>query len=168
MKAVSTMRTRESGMTLLVTMVMLVLLTLFVLSGIRVANIGLRITGNFQWQKEMEMLTDSAIEQLVTTSTTFDDTAVQNGTAVDKDICQDGTVVSAGLCTLTNPKIGTVAQPRCTLSGPASGYTKKLGEIAPEDNNWIIKANVIDSFSGAQVTVYKGVIVRMLAEHCPQ
>ncbi|MCK9284993.1 MAG: hypothetical protein M0P39_11995 [Rhodocyclaceae bacterium] len=161
-------RPRESGVTLIITLVMLVMLTLFVLAGIRLANVNLRITGNFQWQKQMEMLTDSAIEQLVSSSATFDDAAVQAGTAAAKDICSDGSVVTAGTCSITNPKIGSVTAPQCTKSQPATGYTKKLGELAPDDNNWVIKADATDSVSGAKVTLYRGVTVRMLAEHCPE
>ncbi|HEX5393868.1 MAG TPA: hypothetical protein VFW68_11320 [Rhodocyclaceae bacterium] len=160
--------TYQSGVTLIVTMVMLVLLTLFVLAGIRLANVNLRITGNFQWQKQTEMTTDSALEQLISTSATFDDSSVQDGSAVPRDICTDGTVVASGGCsTVTNPAIGQVAVPRCTSNRPASGYTKKIGELSPDDNDWVISAKVVDPVSGAQTTVYRGVTVRMLAQHCP-
>lgn len=159
---------QERGAVLLITLVMLVILTLFVLSGIRLSNVNLRIIGNYQWQKQMEMMTDSAIEQLVSSSSTFDNTAVQAGTATDQDMCNDGTVVAAGGCTLTNPKIGTVSVPRCTGTSPAVGYTLKLGELTPEDNMWVINAVATDPASGAKVTVYRGVTVRMLSQHCPQ
>lgn len=159
--------TRQSGVTLLVTLVMLVLLTLFVLAGIRLANINLRITGNFQWQKQTEMTTDSALEQLISSAGTFDDANVQAGTALPRDICTDGTVVANGGCTALNPRIGSVAVPRCTSNRPASGYTKKIGELSPDDNDWVISAQVIDPVSGAQTTVYRGVTVRMLSLHCP-
>lgn len=161
------LRSRESGVTLIVTMVMLVLLTLFVLAGIRLANVNLRITGNFQWQKQTEMMTDAALEQLISTSATFDDSNVQAGTAQPRDICTDGTVVTAGGCALTNPVIGHVSVPRCTSNRPASGYTKKIGELSPDDNDWVINASVTDPVSGAKTTVYRGVTVRMLAQHCP-
>lgn len=158
---------RQSGVTLVVTMVMLVLLTLFVLAGIRLANVNLRITGNFQWQKQTELMTDSAIEQLVSTTATFDDSNLQAGTAQPRDICTDGTVVAKDGCTLTNPVIGHVAVPRCTSNRPATGYTKKIGELSPDDNDWTLSAQVVDPVSGAKTTVYRGVTVRMLSQHCP-
>lgn len=168
MKPISS-RGRQAGITLLVTLVMLVLLTLFVLAGIRLSNINLRITGNFQWQKQMELIADSAIEQLVSTTATFEDAAVQAGTAVDKDICADGSVVAVGGCNIaTNPKVVTVTQPRCTASRTATGYSKKLGELVPDDNDWVIRAVASDSVSGAKVTIYRGITVRMLANHCPE
>lgn len=158
----------QRGMTLIISMVMLVILTLFVVSGIRIANINLRITSNYQWQKEMEALTDSAIEQLVSASTSFDNATIQAGTAVDQIICADGVVGAAGSCTLTNAQVGTVITPRCMSSKVATGYSKKIDAMSPDDNEWLIKATATDSLSGAKVTVYRGVTVRMLANNCPE
>lgn len=157
----------QRGVTLLVTMIMLVMLTLFVVSAIRIANVNLRITGNYQWHKEMEMQADSALEQVISNVASFTGSAVQAGTAAAQDICTDGTVVASGGCAVANPAIGTVSMPRCTASQPASGYTKKLGELTPDDNDWTIKAQLTDSVSGAKVTVYRGITVRMLAGNCP-
>lgn len=158
---------QQRGVTLLVTMVMLVVLTLFVVSAIRLANVNLRIAGNFQWQKEMEAQADSALEQMISNSSIFNSGPVQAGTAPDLDICADGTVLAAGSCTTTNPRVGSMRAPRCTSSQPAPGYTKKQDELTPDDNNWVAKATMTDSFSGAKVTIYRGVTVRMLAGNCP-
>ena len=158
----------QRGMTLIISMVMLVILTLFVVSGIRIANINLRITANYQWQKEMEALTDSAIEQVVSASTSFDNAAIQAGTAVDQVICANGVIGAAGSCTVANPQVGTVATPRCMSSAIAPGYSKKIDALSPDDNEWLIKSSATDSFSGAKVTVYRGMTVRMLANNCPE
>ena len=159
----------QRGVTLLVTLVMLVVLTLFVVSAIRLANVNLRITGNFQWQKQMEMQADSALEQIISNAANFTSGGVQAGNAGDQNICTDGTVMAAGVsCPATNPTIGTVSMPRCTANATAAGYTKKVGELAPDDNDWIMKATMTDPFSGAKVTIYRGVTVRMLAGSCPQ
>lgn len=157
---------RQGGMTLIISMVMLVILTLFVVSAIRIANINLRITANYQWQKEMEALTDSAIEQAVSTSSTFDNAAVQAGTAIDSEICSDGSVV-ASCSAVGKTKVGTVSTPRCLSTKVASGYSKKLDALAPDDNDWLIKATTTDNLSGAKVTLYRGITVRMLANSCP-
>lgn len=158
----------QRGMTLIISMVMLVILTLFVVSGIRIANINLRITANYQWQKEMEALTDSAIEQLVSASTSFDNAAIQAGTAVDQIICANGVVGAPGSCATGNAQIGTMITPRCMSSKVATGYSKKIDALSPDDNEWLIKATATDSVSGAKVTVYRGVTVRMLANNCPE
>ena len=164
----STAPAGQRGMTLIISMVMLVILTLFVVSGIRIANINLRITANYQWQKEMEALTDSAIEQLISASTSFDNALIQAGTAVEQIICANGVVGAAGSCSLANPQVGTVTTPRCMSSKVATGYSKKIDVMSPDDNEWLIKATATDSVSGAKVTVYRGVTVRMLANNCPE
>ncbi len=158
----------QHGATLLITMVMLIILTLLVVSAIRVSNVNLRITGNFQWQKVQELLTDSAIEQIISSINTFDNSTIQSGTATPFDICADGSVVAASACTLLNPKVGTVSSPVCSASMVATGYTKKLNELSPMDNTWLINAVATDSLTGAKVAVHRGVTVRMLAGTCPE
>jgi len=157
----------QHGVTLLVTLVMLVVLTLFAVSAMRLSNVNLKITGNFQWQKEMEMLTDSAIEQIVSSASNFEDSTVQAGTAIAYDICADGTVTASTGCSLLNAKIGTVSAPRCTASAPAKGYTIKVGELTPDDNDWVLKAEATDSVTGAKITISRGITVRMLSGSCP-
>lgn len=155
-------RSPQAGVTLIITLVMLVMLTLFALSAIRLANINLRIVGNYQWQKEMEVLVDSAIEQMASAATNFE------GAPADRDICRDGRLAATGACTLTNPKVGTVGAPRCQSSRIAPGYTKKAGEIPPDDNAWVITATAEDAWSGARVTITRGLTVRQLAGNCPE
>lgn len=158
---------RQRGVTLIISLIMLVVMTLFAVSAMRLSNVNLKITGNFQWQKQMEMLTDAALEQQASSSSNFENSAILAGTATDEDICADGMVVAAGGCSLLNAKIGTVSVPRCTGSQPAAGYTKKIGELAPEDTNWLTMAQATDSLSGAKVTIHRGITVRLLAGNCP-
>lgn len=161
----------QRGMTLVISMVMLVILTLFVVSAIRIANINLRITANYQWQKEMEALADSSIEQLVSSMATFDNAAIQGGTSSAQEVCASGVVAAVGVTctTLTgSAAIGTVSVPRCYRTSVAPGYTLKIGELAPDDNEWLIKAAVTDPVTSAKVTVYRGITVRMLANNCPE
>lgn len=166
---------RQRGATLVITMIMVILMTLLVVSAIRISNVNLRITGNFQWQKAMELTADAAMEQAISTYSTFTSTVVQTGssaansTAADMDICSNGAVVAQGACsTLTNPKIGTVSAPRCSASRPAPGYSKLLGALSPMDNDWVFKSTVTDPVTGATVTTYRGVTVRMPANTCPE
>lgn len=151
---------RQSGATLLVTLVMLVLLTLFVVSMVRLSNVGLNIAGNYQWQKEMEVLADSALEQIISLEGNFSDTAT------DMDICADGTVMASSTC--SGGTIGSVTQPRCLAARTASGYTKKLGEMAPEDTDWSVRATATDDVTGASVNIQRGISIRLLAGNCPE
>lgn len=155
--------TKQEGIVLVTSLVMLVMLTLFVISAIRLSNINLQIVGNYQWQRTMEMVADSALEQVISDPGHF-----ASGMA-GWDICEDGKVVSiSGCSTFTYPrKIGSVTVPQCERSITATGYTKKLGEFSPEDNSWILTASVNDSVSGAAVTIHRGVMLRQLSGNCP-
>ena len=149
----------QSGATLMIAMIMLVVLTLFVISAVKLSNVNLQIVGNYQWQKEMENATDSALEWVISNNANF-------GSGLGKDICQDGSVVASGGCSFANPAIGTVSIPQCTNNQTATGYTKKLGEMAPDDNDWLVNATATDPVTNAKVTIYRGVTVRQLAGNC--
>lgn len=157
-------RRPQEGVTLIITLVMLVMLTLFAVSAIRLANVNLRIVGNYQWQKEMESLTDSAIEQVASAAANF------GLTPADQDICKDGRVVATGSCSLLlNPKIGSLRAPRCLSSQVATGYTGNIDDpLTPMDNSWEITATATDSWSGAKVTITRGFSVRQLNGNCPE
>ena len=58
-------RRRQAGLTLVVALVMLVVLTLLVVSAIRFANINLRIAGNVQEQTESIAAAQVAVESTV-------------------------------------------------------------------------------------------------------
>lgn len=152
----------QRGMVLITSLVMMVLLTLFVLSAIRIANVNLQIIGNYQWQRSMEMVTDSAIEQVISQTANF------SSTATAWDICQDGSLVAPSACTLLNPRIGSVSAPVCARSVTATGYTKKLGEMPPDDNLWVLTGDATDANSGAHVRIQRGVNIRQLADNCPE
>lgn len=152
---------KEEGIVLVTSLVMLVMLTLFVISAIRLSNINLQIVGNYQWQRTMEIVADSALEQVISNAGNF---AIG---AAGRDVCQNGTVVVSGGCTITNPRIGGVTAPQCDRSVTATGYTKKLGELAPQDNSWILTASVVDSVSGAAVRIHRGIMLRQLVGNCP-
>jgi len=49
----------------------------------------------------------------------------------------------------------------------AKGYTKKIGELTPEDTDWELRASVSDTSSGARATIVQGVRLRLLSGNCP-
>ena len=76
-------RGRQRGTTLLVSLIMLVVLTLFAISAIRTGNVGFRIVGNQQTQKLMEAAAQQAMEQVVSNLGNFDvTTAIDPSTTV--------------------------------------------------------------------------------------
>lgn len=146
---------RQRGATLVVSLIMLVILTLFAVSGFNMSSINLRITGNYQNQRMMDQVVQQAVEQVISSTGTF--TAPATST-----ICVNG---SGGYCTGGfNVSIGAAT---CKYTTTATGYTKKVGELTPEDTDWEFRAEATDSLSGAKSAIVQGVRVRMLAGNCP-
>jgi Tfp pilus assembly protein PilX len=137
----------QRGATLIVSLIMLVVLTLFAVSAINLSNTNLKIVGNMQAQKMMEMAAQDAVEQMLSSPTFY------------------GLTAAARNFTVSGFNVA-VAVPQCTLSVPATGYSATSG-ISPEDNDWELVASVTDNFTGAAMALHQGVRVRMLAGNCP-
>jgi Tfp pilus assembly protein PilX len=139
---------RQRGATLLVSLIMLVVLTLFAITGFNLSSVNLKIAGNYQDQKEMEATVQQAIEQVISTPTAF------SLTPTSQTITISGRTV-------------TITAPKCNYTVTAKGYTKKIGEITPEDTDWEIRGSVADATSGAQAAIVQGVRIRLLPGNCP-
>lgn len=141
--------TSQRGMTLVIVLLMLVLLTLFAVNTIRTTNVGMRIVGNEQAQQQMQAAAQDAIEQVISTPSSFDSTAVAQTLAVD------GYSVS-------------LSKPTCIYTTPASGFSASLSTsgITPEDDSFEVVATVTDPVTGAQAVVHQGVRMRALSGTC--
>ena len=146
---------RQHGATLMVTLVMLVILTLFAVTAFNLSGVNLKIVRNYQDQKSIEGVVQQAIEQIMSTVTIFTAPAAT-------DVCVNGT---GGGC--TGGYLVHIDKPTCNYLTPASGYTKKVGELTPEDTNWQVRASYTDAFSKANIVIVQGVAVRLLAGNCP-
>ncbi|HEX6870260.1 MAG TPA: PilX N-terminal domain-containing pilus assembly protein [Micromonosporaceae bacterium] len=146
---------QQRGATLMVTLIMLVVLTLFAVTAFNLSGVNLKIVGNYQQQKSIESVVQQAIEQIMSTITIFT-------TPAETDVCVNGT---GGGC--TGGYLVKVYKPKCNYTTTAKGYTKKIGELTPEDTNWEVRASFTDAFSKASVAIVQGVAVRMLAGNCP-
>ena len=138
---------RQHGMTLLVVLVMLVVITLLGIASIRISGSNLLVVGNMQSRKLVENYGLQAIEQVMNSIAPFN--APTSAVAV---------TVPAGLAV-------SVSNRTCTFSAPAPG-TSAVSTIAPEDNNWEFSVTVTDSFTGARTSMVQGVKIRQLAGAC--
>ncbi len=148
--------TRQRGATLLVSLIMLVVLTLFAVSGFNLSSVNLKITGNFQEQKLMEAIAQQAVEQVISSPAAF------SLTPAAQTVCVNG--IGAPCTGGTNV---AVSAPVCNYFVTAKGYTKQIGQLTPEDTDWEIRAVVSDPVTGARAAVVQGVRIRMLAGNCP-
>ena len=141
-----TIRPAQRGATLLVSLIMLVVLTLFAVAGFNLSSVNLKIASNFQQQRNVEMVVQQAIEQVLSTSTSFLTPTSQ-------------TITISGIAV-------TVAAPACHHTTTADGYEKNVGTSAPEDDVWELTASATDPFGGASATITQGVRLRMLPGNC--
>ena len=141
------LRRYQQGATLLVSLMMLVVITMFAVTGINLSSVNLRIVGNAQIQRILESAVQEAIEQEITNPTLFSMTAV----AMTANI--NGVDV-------------TVSAPGCKYFTVAEGYTRTHENIAPEFTYWDFNATATDGLSGANVTINQGVKIPLPAGNC--
>lgn len=139
---------RQQGSSLLLSLVMLVVLTLLVVSAIRMSNTNLKTVGNMQVKYEATAAAQQAIEQVMSNVNNFYTPAASTVSVdVNGDAVADYTVAtSAAEC------LKLVAVP---------GYSVEFAASAPKDTYWDIKAVVTDNRTGASATLHQGVRVRM-------
>ena len=139
---------KQTGMALVITLIMLLLMTLTVSSSFNLSTSNLEGVGNQQWRSEALAATDMAIEQVVGSAFTGAPTAQ----SIDVDINQDGSVDYAV----------QVAQPVCVRARLASSAPPSSLTLVGMSNNtwntiWEIVAVTQDPASGASVRVRTGV-----------
>jgi len=144
-------RKRQTGATLIVSLMMLVILTLFAMSAINSSSVNLQIIGNMQILKKVEDAAQNAIEQAISSISTIN-AAIANPNAAASSVTENGVNVS-------------VSTPQCTGSAPATDYSA-LSKIVPEDSVWELSAAASDPNSGAAVVIHQGVKVRLTAGSC--
>ncbi len=142
-------RRAQAGMSLVVGLVMLVVLTLLVVSAVRMSSAGLRIAGNYQVKSEATAAAQQAIEKVVGSAANFYSPVAQS---FDIDINNDGVA----------DYTVQVAAPACLQMLSADGYSYDFAASAPQDLYWDITAVATDKRgSGVTVTMHQGVKVRM-------
>ena len=179
-------RARERGVTLLVALVMLVVLTLFALTAIRTGNIGFKVVGNQQTQKLNEAAAQQAVEQVISNLANFDPRALPSTfvrtsppkyaqrVCVNAAAGDDPVKIPAGgvpVSSLDLPLCGSgtpvdVEPVRC-ISTKRSQFDSLTQPMATYDNIWEIVAKATDSLTGATATYHQGVKIRMLSNNCP-
>jgi hypothetical protein len=149
MRTEPTLQRRQSGTTLLISLIFLVILTLFAVSGMNTGIINLRTANNAQMMVEAEYAAQQQIEQVLSSVTGFMTVAAATTTNVDVN----GDSVTDFVVT-TQPV-------KCLSIVPAPGYSYEFAASAPKDTVWEVTANASDSVFGATVTLRQGVKIRL-------
>ena len=139
-------RPREQrGVTLVVGLIMLVVLTLFALAAIRLSSSNLRTVGNMQARNEASAAAQMAIEQVMSSTAAFTAPAASTVTvSVNK----------------TNYSVA-LATPQCIKTVPVPGNSFDNQALALQDTYWIVRATATDTRTGASVVTNQGVRVRL-------
>lgn len=145
-------RRSQRGVTLIVGLIMLVMITLLVAGAFTLSSSNLKSVGNMQVREESVAAVNLAIEQVI--SSPFTDAPVAQ--EINVDINKDGTndyLVQVGAPTCIKALIATA--PGATEIGFAGGGGSTW------NTEWDIDAKVSDAASGGSVRVRQGVRVRL-------
>ena len=148
---------KQGGATLLIVLIMLVMITLFAVSMIRLSSTNLKVVGNMQAQRALEASAQQAIENSISTYAFFSDAANNTGQ------WPGGT---SSVPKAVNGYQITMYRPACVNSITAKNYSL-TSNIAPEDTNWEVSAGSTDGITGAQINLSQGVRMRLPAGNCP-
>ena len=148
---------KQSGITLFMGMIMLVLITLMVTSAFMLSNTNLRAVGNMQAKDEAIAAANVAIEEMLNS----DFTGAPSAEDIDVDINNDGTA----------DYLVAVAKPVCisaAIDNEGEKSSVSLPNITKPSWNtvWDFEAVVNDTKTGASATVNTG--VRVLLTLTPQ
>ena len=175
-------RRRQTGITLVVSLIMLVVLTLLVVSAIRFGIINLKISANAQMDAEAAAATQVAIERMLK--------EVVLAEKIDTVPARPAMMVSTGgatyrvdakkpVCVLTKNVLTTGLDPSKAADKPCIEDTSgdplfdKDGKPIPrvtacKDQQWEIAASMSDAATGAQVNMLQGVSLRVAGQmQCP-
>jgi Tfp pilus assembly protein PilX len=137
---------RQRGAVLLVSLIILMIITLFVMSSANMSTSDLRTVGNFQSKLAISQDAQQAIETVLSSVTSFTSPAVRNFTI-------------NGVAVVTSA-------PACLGTSIAAGYTA-VNNITLYDTNWSVTATATDPITGATATITQGVRIRLPDSTCP-
>lgn len=177
------MKTRhaQSGITLVVSLIMLIVLTLLVVSAIRFGNINLKISGNAQTEAEATAAIQVAIEQtmvLVAAAEKIDTVPAQPNLVVSTGGFSYKVNVAKPVCILSknipNSSLdrNNVLDRPCISAVPQTPRILNGMIIAPptacKDQQWDIAADLVPDTTGAKINMLQGVALRVPVEvQCP-
>lgn len=168
------MRGRQNGMTLLIALIMLIVITLFVLSMMRLSSTNTAIVGNMQAQKTVETEAQQAVELALGSFTFFDDVIRNQNTWAGNQASADYATLWAAYkpsgagATAPATLSGTITmyRPQCVHFETATGYSA-LSPVAPQDTFWDIRVDAADAFTSVTTEMHQGIRMRLPPGNCP-
>lgn len=174
-------RQQERGVTLVISLIMLLVLTLLVVSAIRFGNVNLKISGNMQSQSEAtaasQVQIESVLEKIADPTVNIDAITGPNPLpfTVDTGGATYTGVVKPLKCVFAVPVEPTTLNPKKAADLPcieSLDSDKVIGSdglpVAPKaacsQQQWDIETEINDPVTGTKVTMLQGVAVRVPAQ----
>lgn len=168
---------QQTGATLVVSMIMLVVVTVLVVFSIRAGNTNLRIAGNMQSQTEAFMATQQVIEQVIEqikVTENIGQIPAQTLVVPMGSVTYNVAVAAMGSCQMEVPVLGADLDPNkaedvpCIESSDSDQAIKADGTLvtklaACKTQWWEVHAEVTEGASGVNSTQVQGLSVRALA-----
>ncbi|HUR90362.1 MAG TPA: PilX N-terminal domain-containing pilus assembly protein [Ramlibacter sp.] len=175
-------RDKQSGVTLVVSLIMLIVLTLLVVSAIRFGNINLKVANNAQVDAEAQAAAQIAIERMVAAvddADKPDEVAAMANLSISTGGALYPVSVAKPSCILSSYVMSTSLDPSkasdrvCFGGGGADQIINSSGTIIAQpteckSQNWEVVASLNDASSGANITLVQGLSARVSVEvQCP-
>ena len=153
---------RQRGAVLLVSLVILMIITLFVISSANMSSSDLRMVGNFQNRMVQSQNAQQGIEIVLSDLNAF--TVVSPIPPFPRAVMVNRFPLSAG--GMSAGDAVTVNAPVCLGTVIAAGYTA-VNNITLYDTTWSLTATSTDAITGATATITQGVRIRLPSGFCP-
>ncbi len=164
----------ENGVTLIVGLIMLILITLMVTTAFTLSGTNLKAVGNMQFRNESIAAGNKAIEYVIGNNFPAGFLSVPPAQTITLDINNDGTpdytaLVDVPVC-IQSTTVASAVTTEGTCGGVRAGALAGC-TISNYSTLWDVKATVTDALSGAQVTINQGfrqeLTQTQLAAVCP-
>jgi hypothetical protein len=175
-------RSLQKGVTLVVSLIMLIVLTLLVVSAIRFGNINLKVANNAQVDTESQAAAQIGIDQMLADIDAADkpDTiAAKAGLSISTGGASYTVNVAKPSCIMSRYVMTTELNPRlsgdrvCYGGGGADQIINASGVVIAQPSEcksqqWEITSTLSDPASGANITLVQGISTRVSLEvQCP-
>jgi Tfp pilus assembly protein PilV len=155
---------RQRGVTLIIGLILLVLITLMVTTAFMLSSTNLKSVGNMQFREEALAAANAAIERVISSDAIFFAPAAQNDIPVGGYLVD----VAAPVCLYATEVITSTsndANPNIHSEGVGGGGV--VGAPGFLDTYWDVAATVNDSASGTQVVTRQGIKITLPADPNP-
>jgi len=157
-------RKRQQGITLIVGLIMLVLITLMVTTAFTLGTTNLKAVGNMQFRNESIAAANKAVEQMVGTYFGPTMTTVPGTQTISFDINNDGTadysvLVLPPAC-VEEKLVPTTSTTPCDPLLPWTCTSSSYSTL------WDIEARVTDAVSGTSIRIHQGVRKELTQVQC--